>query len=367
MTQVPLDTPVEIRAENFRGVLDDADAGPYRSLQESAEEFPVAEAPPLRRPRLTEKGKSLVAVTRGRNRAEAVRLAADLLGGASHILDSVQPVLIKPNFNSADPFPASTHKDVLQALVALCREAGCGEIDIGEMGGLLSLPARKNFERWGMPEFQEKNGTGVVYFDESPWVKASVPGASRWGGWIHCQERALRPEQHILSAPTMKSHGGGPRFSLSLKNGYGFVHPRDRVRAHFVPQMAEMIMETNLLYSPSLILLDGTKCWISGGPYKGEEREPNVIIAGDDRVAVDVVGASVIRAMGSELLRDFPVWAHRQIRRAVELGLGASGPDEIEIRTEDATGSGDFPKLMDQIRRYTDEEAPGPPAGLDNG
>lgn len=358
MEQVPLDTPVNVRAENFRDLLDNPNAGPYRVLQESCSEFPVAEVPPQRRPQLKDKGKSLVAVARGRDRREAVRLAVDLLGGIRAILDTVHPVLVKPNFNSADPFPASTHKDLLQALVELCREADCNDIDIGEMGGLLSLPARENFEKWGMPEFQAQNNTGVLYFDEAPWVKARVPKALRWGGWIHCQERILRADQHIVSAPTMKSHGGGPRFSLSLKNGYGFVHPRDRVRAHFVPQMAEMIMETNLLYSPALILLDGTKCWIAGGPYTGEEREPNVIIAGDDRVAVDVVGASVIRSMGSELLRDFPIWSHRQIRRAIELGLGARDPNEIEIRMKDATGSGDFEDLMDEVHRYVQEGDP---------
>ncbi len=355
---VPLDTSVEVRAEKFRQVLNNKNAGAYRVLQESTEEFPEAEVPALRRPRLTSGGKSLVAVARGRTRAEGVRIAVDLLGGIRCAISAPHPVLIKPNFNSADPFPASSHPDHLQALIELIREAGGEEIDIGELGGLLSLPAALNFERWGMDEFRKRNGNGVVLFDEEPWVKARVPGAHRWGGWIHCQERILRPNQHIVSAPTMKSHGGGPRFSLSLKNGYGFVHPRDRVRAHFVPQMAEMIMETNLLYTPSLVVLDGTQCWIAGGPYTGELREPNVIIAGDDRVAVDVVGASVIRSMGSELLRDFPVWSHRQISRAVELGLGAAGPGEMEILSEDATGSAGFTALMDQVRAYAEEGVP---------
>ena len=356
--QVPLDTPVEVRAGKFRELLDEENAGPYRALQESDEEFPEALAPPPRRPRLVEGGRSLVAVARGRDRREGVRLAVELLGGIRRAVPSPATILIKPNFNSADPFPASSHRDHLGALVELLREAGCAQIDIGEMGGLLSLPASKNFERWGMTEFQAEFGNGVVLFDEEPWVKARVPRALRWGGWIHCQERILRPDQHIVSAPTMKSHGGGPRFSLSLKNGYGFVHPRDRVRAHFVPQMAEMIMETNLLYTPSLAVVDGTKCWIAGGPYTGELREPDVIIAGDDRIAVDVVGASVIRAMGSEILRDIPVWSHRQIRRAAELGLGASGPGEVEIRCEDATGSAGFGALMDQVRKFAEEEAP---------
>ena len=359
--RVPLDTPVEDRARKFREMLDSPKAGAYRTLQESGAEFPRADAPPVRPPRLVENGRSLVAVARGGSRNEAIRLAVDMLGGMKRIIDPAGPAFLKPNINSADPFPASSHPDHLQAVVDLLREAGCEEIAVGELGGLLSLPAKDNLARWGMAAFQEKNSVEAVHFDEEPWVMAGVPGAIRWGGWVHCIERLLRPGQHVINLPTMKSHGGGPRFSLSLKNVYGFVHPRDRVRAHFVPQMAEMIIETNLLYSPSLIVADGTKCWISGGPYTGEERAPNVVIAGDDRVAVDVVGAAIIRAMGSELLRDFPIWSHRQIRRAVELGLGARGAGEVALKCADATGSRDFAGLMDTVRRHVEEADPGRP------
>ena len=356
---VPLDTPVATRAENFRKVLDFDESAAYRALQETKQVYPEAEVPTLRPPRLKREGRSLVAMVRGETRDEAIRLAVEKLGGVRHVIDSPAPALLKPNFNSADPFPASTHPDTLETVVALLKEAGCDDLAVGEMGGLLSLPARGNFERWGMNDFQERTGVGLLRFDEEPWVKARIPEAIRWGGWVHCIERLMTPGQHVVNLPTMKSHGGGPRFSLSLKNVYGFVHPRDRVRAHFVSQMAEMIMETNLLYSPSLIVLDGTKCWISGGPYTGKERESNVIIAGDDRVAVDVVGASVVRAMGSELLRDYPVWSHRQIRRAVELGLGASGPEEVEVITEDTTGAADFSELADQVQAFAEEPDPG--------
>ncbi len=352
---VPLDTPVAVRADRFRKTLNRDEAAAYRALQETKQEYSEAKAPPLRRPRLRRGHRSLVAMVRGETRDEAIRLAVEKLGGIRHVIDSSAPALLKPNFNSADPFPASTHPETLETIVALLREAGCDDLAVGEMGGLLSLPARENFERWGMSDFQERTGVSVLRFDEETWVKARVPEAIRWGGWVHCVERLLRPGQHVVNLPTMKSHGGGPRFSLSLKNVYGFVHPRDRVRAHFVSQMAEMIIETNLLYSPSLIVLDGRKCWIAGGPYTGEEREPNVMIAGDDRVAVDVVGASVVRAMGSALLRDHSVWSHRQIRRAIELGLGARGPEEVEILAEDATGGADFPGLADQVREFVEE------------
>lgn len=356
---VPLDAPVAERAAKFRKTLDRDEAAAYRALQETRREYPEVDAPPLRPPRLRRGGRSLVAMARGETREEAARLAIGMLGGIRRAIGAPAPALLKPNFNSADPFPASTHPETLEAVVKLLREAGCDDLAVGEMGGLLSLPARGNFERWGMDDFQERTGVDVLRFDEEPWARARVPGAIRWGGRVHCVERLLRRGQRVVSLPTMKSHGGGPRFSLSLKNGYGFVHPRDRVRAHFVPQMAEMIMETNLLYSPSLIVLDGTKCWISGGPYEGEEREPNVMIAGDDRIAVDVVGASVVRAMGAELLRDYPVWSHRQIRRAIGLGLGARGPEEVEILAEDATGSAGFRELEERTRAFAREPDPG--------
>ena len=112
---VPLDTPVATRAENFRKVLDFDESAAYRALQETKQEYPEANAPPLRAPRLKKEGKSLVAMVRGETRDEAIRLAVEKLGGIRHIIDSPAPALLKPNFNSADPFPASTHPDTLES------------------------------------------------------------------------------------------------------------------------------------------------------------------------------------------------------------------------------------------------------------
>ena len=42
-----------------------------------------------------------------------------------------------------------------------------------------------------------------------------------------------------------------------------------------------------------------------------------------------------------------PLWQQEQIRRAVELGLGAASPDQIEIVTADAAGRA----MADDLRR----------------
>ena len=139
---VPLDTPVATRAEKFRNVLDMDESAAYRALQETKQVYPEAEVPPLRAPRLKREGRSLVALVRGRTRDEAIRLAIEKLGGIRRIIDSPAPAILKPNFNSADPFPASTHPDTLETVVALLKEAGCEDLAVGEMGGSSPCPPR---------------------------------------------------------------------------------------------------------------------------------------------------------------------------------------------------------------------------------
>ena len=63
----------------------------------------------------------------------------------------------------------------------------------------------------------------------------------------------------------------------------------------------------------------------------------NVVLAGDDRVAVDAVGLAVLEELGSnEAIMGRRIFEQEQIARAVELNLGASGPAEIELVTADA-------------------------------
>jgi uncharacterized protein (DUF362 family) len=63
----------------------------------------------------------------------------------------------------------------------------------------------------------------------------------------------------------------------------------------------------------------------------------NVMIAGDDRVAVDAVGVAMLKSLGAnEAIMSRPIFQQEQIARAVELELGVSGPDQIELVSGDA-------------------------------
>jgi uncharacterized protein (DUF362 family) len=45
-------------------------------------------------------------------------------------------VALKANFNSADPFPASTHLDTLRAIVQTLKNAGASGITLAERSGM---------------------------------------------------------------------------------------------------------------------------------------------------------------------------------------------------------------------------------------
>src|SRR4030067_2095492 len=80
-------------------------------------------------------------------------------------------VLIKPNFNTADITPGSTHNDTLVALVEEIWEMGARSISLGERSYPLT---REVMEKKGILPILEKLDVRVVSFDElkeSDWVE----------------------------------------------------------------------------------------------------------------------------------------------------------------------------------------------------
>jgi uncharacterized protein (DUF362 family) len=104
--------------------------------------------------------------------------------------------------------------------------------------------------------------------------------------------------------------------------------------------MRRMIAEINQAYAPKLILLDGIEAFVDGGPGHGTRKRADVILAGTDRIAIDAVGIAILKELGSNsAIMETKIFEQEQISRAVELGIGASRPQDIELVTDDAPGN----------------------------
>jgi uncharacterized protein (DUF362 family) len=135
----------------------------------------------------------------------------------------------------------------------------------------------------------------------------------------------------IVYSCCMKTHFRAD-FSLSLKLAFGFTKKSERMGFH-VRHLKQKLVDLNLVVHPNLIIMDGRKCFISGGPFSGEVRNPNVILASGDRVAMDVESIKVIGSFEGSKLKDNP-WSYTQIHHATTLGLGVKSEDEYLVVTE---------------------------------
>ena len=101
---------------------------------------------------------------------------------------------------------------------------------------------------------------------------------------------------------------------------------------HLSPFQRSMIAEINSYYNVDLILMDAMKAFLNKGPEKGLVVEPNLLLAGTHRVAVDAVGVAILRYYGTtNEVSKGPIFELEQIRRAAELDVGIKSSNEIRL------------------------------------
>jgi uncharacterized protein (DUF362 family) len=253
--------------------------------------------------------------------------AVNLIGGFDKVINKGDQVLLKPNYNSADPPPASSDPEFLKAIVELLFEQGAGKVIVGE-SSWQGLSTRKALEHAGALDVLKGTGAEIAFFDKEKYVKVNVGG--KYLKHISLAERAMQADKIIYSC-CMKTHFRAD-FSLSLKLAFGFTKKSERMGFH-VRHLKEKLVDLNLVVHPNLIIMDGRKCFITGGPFSGMVQNPNVILASGDRVAMDVESIKVIGSFEGSKLKD-RTWTYTQIRRATALGLGVKSEDEYEVVTE---------------------------------
>lgn len=248
-------------------------------------------------------------------------------------------VLIKPNFNTADPAPGSTHNDTLAALVDQLWEMGAASISLGERS---YPPTRRVMEQKGIGPLLDERQVKVIDFDDlapNDWVQCR-PADSHWKDGFRIARPVLEAEC-LVSTGCLKTHQFGGVITLSLKLHVGvvptfrngFTHMQE---LHSSPYQQEMIAEINAPFSPDLVVLDGIDAFVDGGPATGTRVAGNVVMASVDRVSTDAVGVAMLKHLGSNrTIMDTDIFELRQIKRAAELGIGARSASEIDLVSDD--------------------------------
>jgi uncharacterized protein (DUF362 family) len=294
--------------------------------------------------------KSPVSVVRIKNDnvAAAVEEALDLLGGVAEIAKGKQRVMLKPNLLAEDP-GCTTKPAVVRTLARLMKSAG-KEVSIGEgsaagvgfnlLGGevfwtrktsLIDAMQQHVFEMLGYTQLARDLGIPLINLHSGDMVSVPVPG----GGLCYdtlSLHHSLADTDLLCSVPMMKTHALAG-VTLGLKNLVG-LYPgtvygtvRSQVHDHAAdrgsPGVAFEILDMVRANKLGLVVVDGSTAMEGDGPSQGVKVPMNVIVAGTNALATDLVAA---RLMGFEP-HEVPTFAC-----ARRIGMSPSSLDEIEVR-----------------------------------
>jgi uncharacterized protein (DUF362 family) len=251
------------------------------------------------------------------NLKEAILEAVNSIGGFGKFVETGDTVLLKPNFNTADPFPASTDPEFLKAVVELVYDYGAKLVMIGE-SSTMTLNTRKVMEKLGIFDLLKMKLSPRIYvFEEGEWIKKEIPNGKYLKGVS--VPILLDKVDKLILLPCLKTHCYA-QFTGALKLAIGFMKPSQRVSLH-LRHLQEKIAELNKIINPNLIIMDGRKCFINKGPSEGELREPNLILASANRVSIDIEGIKIIQSYKDNSLAGIDPRQLPQIKYAVEIGV----------------------------------------------
>lgn len=218
--------------------------------------------------------KTRVVIIRTDDRIEGVKAAMaqfDLSGfkGAS--------VAIKANYNSADPFPASTHPNTLKTMTLGLKDAGAGPMTLVERSGMGDTASV-------LREMGAENVASEVEFDvvvmdalgPDGYVH-KIPACTHWKQGI-LVERHFMEADKVVQTCCLKTHQYGGHFTLSLKNAVGAIAKFDpetgynyMTELHRSPLQRTLIAEISQVFRNDLIIMDGLKAFVTGGPHRGRK------------------------------------------------------------------------------------------------
>ncbi|MDP2929061.1 MAG: DUF362 domain-containing protein, partial [Candidatus Omnitrophota bacterium] len=249
---------------------------------------------------------------------EAVKRTVDLIGGIEAFVSPGMKVLLKPNLLSARvPEDAvDTHPEIVRAVIRLVKSAR-GVPYIGDSPGGYGDNTDEVFEKSGMKRIAEEEGVRLVKFTVSRFVEG-VPIA-----------RQIFDSDRVISIPKFKTHAITV-LTAAIKNMFGAVVGLYKAECHSrAPKEEDFSRVMAKIYSiakPHLTILDGITAMEGDGPSSGVIRKMNLIMAGEDAVAIDSCLAKIVGIAPLDIL---------VTKEAYEAKLGEADLSKIEVLGDD--------------------------------
>ncbi len=250
-------------------------------------------------------------------------------GGIAKVIPAGSKVHLKPN---GVHFSAGMYTDpaVVDALLAYLSDHGYDRLALME-NSTHGVSTRLVFEVNGYADIARRHGAELIYLDEGRTVPYTledeeVPIRISRRLYESFIDPSRRPGNFYLSLPKLKTHSM-TTMTLGVKNQQAFPTDEDRMHFHNHETLHPRLARLYRMVQPDFCIIEGVTAIFNGHvPPMALLRESsvqlNVLIGGQDTVAVDTVGCKVMGYATEEV---------EHLRLAAEWGLGEGQLDRIEV------------------------------------
>ena len=229
-----------------------------------------------------------VKINRAHNRT--IEILEEAVKGAN--LRGKRKIFVKPNMSHPEYVPGVvTSPALIREVVGLLRD-GVEEVVVGESNGF-NYPCQSAFEKTGIETAVKEAGGTVVNLSEDKLVKIKFENG------IAVKElllpKTVLEADAVVDLALMKTHEFA-MFSGAIKNLFGCVPSNKRIYLH--PYLSEVFYRLYTILKPQLTVMDARVAMEGNGPTKGKPVNIDLMITGNDAIAVDVIAS---RIMGLKL------------------------------------------------------------------
>jgi uncharacterized protein (DUF362 family) len=235
--------------------------------------------------------------------------------------------LVKPNVVCAgEPFAhAYTRPEIVEGVLGALKDrerpdAPMKELAVGERSAI-TIPTRMVFKEAGYDAMIERTGVKKYCFEEVPQVEIPLTHEGRLRDYLFTPEPVARAD-FFVNCPKFKAHPW-TTVTFSMKNYIGIQDDRHRLIDHD-HALNRKVADLQYIIQPQLVVIDGIIAG-EGRMLTPIPRNMNLLILGNNQVAVDAVGCRIVGLdpLGVEHIR----LAHERGFGPVSLGAIKLGGD----------------------------------------
>jgi uncharacterized protein (DUF362 family) len=248
-------------------------------------------------------------------------------GGLSTLIPDVKTkIFLKPN---GIHFTAKSYTDpaMIEGLILYLKNLGYKRLALmeGSTGGNFT---RLVFKICGYEDLCKKHNVEMIYLDEGPTVEVGLKDGTKtrisrrlWRDVIN------REGSFYFDLPKLKTHSMAT-LTLGVKNQQAFPIAGDRMQQHNHETLHLRLASLYAITRPDFCIIEGIDAVYHGHvpivAFIGEQVAPlNILIGGQDTLAVDVVGARVLGYSLDEV---------EHLRLCAKWNLGEGDINKIQIK-----------------------------------